>query len=104
MIKLTVFYPFSEGKSFNMDYYCDKHMDLVKKTMGDFVKAVSVEKGIGGFAPNTPAPYFAMGNMYFDSLETLQTAFSNAGNLMADIPNFTDIEPQIQISEVLIEE
>ncbi|HLP72815.1 MAG TPA: EthD family reductase [Bacteroidales bacterium] len=104
MIKVTVMYPFSEEKSFNMDYYCNKHMNLVKESMGDFMKAVSVEKGLAGMVPNSPAPYFAMGNMYFDSLEKFQTAFSKAGNLMADIPNFTDIEPQIQISEVLLEE
>ena len=104
MIKLTVFYPFSEDKSFNMDYYCDRHVNLVKESMGDFLKAITVEKGLAGLTPNSPAPYFAMGNMYFDSLETFQTAFSNAGNLMADIPNFTDTEPQIKISEVMIEE
>jgi uncharacterized protein (TIGR02118 family) len=102
MIKITVLYPFSEGKTFNMDYYLNKHLKLVKDSMGDFLKAVSVEKGLAGAFPGSPAPYFAMGNMYFDSLEEFQKAFAGAENLMADIPNFTDTEPQIQISEVVV--
>jgi uncharacterized protein (TIGR02118 family) len=102
MIKVTVFYPFSKGKKFDMDYYCNSHMNLVKKSMGDFLKASTVEKGLAGMAPNSPAPYFAIGSMYFDSVETFKMAFSKAENLMADIPNFTDTEPQVQISEVVI--
>lgn len=103
MIKITVLYPYSEGKTFNMDYYLNRHLKLVKDSMGDFLKAVSVEKGLAGALPGTQAPYLAMGNLYFDSLEDFQKAFAGAGNLMADIPNFTDSEPQIQISEVILD-
>ncbi len=102
MIKITVLYPFSEGKSFNMDYYLNSHLKMVRESMGDFLKGVSVEKGITGMVPGSPAPYFALGNMYFDSLETFQKALEGAGNLMTDIPNFTNTEPQIQISEVIL--
>ena len=102
MIKVTVFYPNSEGKTFNIDYYCNKHMALVSKFLGDTLKGMTVEKGLAGVAPNSPAPFAAMGNMYFDSLEAFQKAFSQADQLMADIPNFTNIEPSFQISEVMM--
>jgi uncharacterized protein (TIGR02118 family) len=40
--------------------------------------------------------------MFFDSLQSFQGAFGpNAGPIMADIPNYTDIQPTIQISEVV---
>jgi uncharacterized protein (TIGR02118 family) len=102
MIKVTVLYPYSDGKAFNMDYYCNKHMAMVSKFLGDTLKGMTVEKGIAGVVPNSPAPFAAMGNMYFDSLEAFQKAFSQTDQLMADIPNFTNIEPSFQISEVMM--
>lgn len=69
--------------------------------LGDSVKGATVEKGLGGAAPGVPAPYIAMGNMYFDSIQAFQNSFGpNVEKIMGDIPNFTNIEPVIQISEV----
>jgi len=42
-----------------------------------------------------------MGHLYFDSVEDFQNSFGpNAEEIMADIPNYTNIEPVIQISQV----
>ena len=42
-----------------------------------------------------------MGHLYFDSTDTFQTAFApHAQAIMADIPNYTNTQPTIQISEV----
>jgi len=44
-----------------------------------------------------------MGHLYFDTVEAFQAAFGpHADPIMADIPNYTDIQPTIQISEVKI--
>jgi uncharacterized protein (TIGR02118 family) len=44
-----------------------------------------------------------MGHLYFDSVADFQTAFgAHATAIMADIPNYTDIQPTIQIGEVKI--
>ena len=60
-----------------------------------------MEQGIGGTAPNSPAPYIAMGHLLFDSIEQFQEAFeAHAQALLADIPNYTNAQPVIQISEV----
>ena len=62
---------------------------------------VAVEQGLGGVAPGSPATYIAMGHLYFDSVEAFQTAFGpHSESIMGDIPNFTDIQPTVQISEV----
>jgi len=102
MTKVTVLYPNEENKNFDMDYYCNTHLPMVNKLLGDTLKGASVEKGLGGAAPGSAAPYAGIGNMYFDSVEDFGKAFGpNAEKIMGDLPNFTDIEPIIQVSEVM---
>lgn len=103
MIKLSVMYPNGEGITFDIDYYCNKHIPLVAGLLGDAVKGATVESGLGSAAPGSTAPYAAMGNLYFESMESYQNSFGpNAEAIMADLPNFTNAEPAVQISEVLI--
>lgn len=102
MTKVSVLYPNGEGKNFDMDYYCNTHIPLVGKLLGDALKSATVEKGLAGGAPGSNAPFAGMGNMYFDSVEDFGNAFGpNAEEIMGDLPNFTNIEPIIQISEVM---
>lgn len=102
-IKVSVIYPNSEGKKFDMNYYCNKHVPMVGALLGHALKGATVEKGIAGGAPGSLAPYAGMGNMYFNSVEDFENAFGpNADKIMGDLPNFTDIEPVIQVSEVMI--
>jgi len=103
MIKVSVLYPNGNDKSFDMDYYCNKHVPMVGGLLGDAVVSATVEKGLGGGAPDSPATYSAMGNLYFNSMEAFENSFGpNAETIMADLPNFTNIEPVVQISEVMI--
>ena len=103
MIKVSVLYPNEEGKRFDIDYYCNQHVQLVGGLLGDAVKGATVEKGLGGAAPGSQATYAAMGNLYFESIESFQNSFGpNAEKIMADLPNFTNIEPVLQISEVMV--
>jgi uncharacterized protein (TIGR02118 family) len=102
MIKVCVFYPNKEGKTFDVDYYINKHVPLVSKTLGSALKNASYEKGLASTDPDTPAPYVAIASLYFESMEEFGKAFEKgAPTLMADLPNFTDIEPVGQISEVI---
>ncbi len=102
-IKVSVLYPSGEGKHFNMDYYTNKHVAMVVGLLGDTVIGASVEKGLGGAAPGDIAPFEAMGNLYFESMDSFQNSFGpNAAQIMADVPNFTNIEPQLQVSEVIV--
>lgn len=101
MIKMAILYPNGEGKTFDMDYYVNKHMTLAKTLMGDSVKIISIDKGLAAGAPDTPVPYLAMGYFYFESMSTLKNAMGQARpKLVADVPNFTNIQPIVQISEV----
>ena len=101
MIKVSVLYPNTSGCKFDMNYYLNQHMPMVQQKLGPACKRVAVEEGIAGGAAGAPATYVAMGHLYFDSTDALQTAFSpHAQAIMADIPNYTNIEPIIQVSEV----
>ena len=100
MIKLSMIYPNTPGKKFDMNYFCEKHMVMVKKLMGDACRGMSVEEGIKGLYN---APYTAIGSFLFDSGESLlNTVVPLAKEIALDIPNFTDITPQIQASIVKI--
>jgi uncharacterized protein (TIGR02118 family) len=102
-IKVSVMYPNGEGKHFDLDYYLHTHMALVKRLMGDLLKGSSVEKGIAGGQPGAPATYAAIGHMYFDSVQDFGKAIGpNAKEILGDIPNFTNIEPITQISEMVM--
>jgi len=103
MIKVSVLYPNGEGSRFDMDYYCNKHMPMAQEKLGAACKGVAVEQGLGGAEPGAPATYVAMGHLLFDSMEEFQAAFGpQAATLMADIPNYTNIQPVVQISSVRI--
>ena len=103
MIKVTVLYPNGEGKKFDMDYYSGKHMPLVHSRLDSMgLLRSEVERGVSSADPSAPAPFVAIGVLYFNRVEEVHEAFKNHGReLLGDIPNFTDIEPQFQISEIV---
>ena len=105
MIKISILYPNNKGSRFDLGYYIKTHMpmsiDLLSAHVG--FKGVSVEHGVGGGVPGTDAAYVAMCHFLFDSVESFMAAFTpHAPLLQGDMPNYTDIEPVIQVNEVLI--
>jgi uncharacterized protein (TIGR02118 family) len=103
MIKVSVLYPSGDNATFDMDYYCKRHMPMVQDRLGAACKRVAVEKGLSGGAPNTAPSYIAMGHLFFDSVAEFQAAFApHASELLGDVPNYTNTKPMIQISEVVM--
>ena len=103
MIKVSVLYPKQEGSHFDMDYYCATHMPMAQSLLAPAIKGIAVEQGICGNTPDVPPTYAAMGHLFFESLEAFLAAFvPNAAALGNDIPNYTNVQPTIQISEVRI--
>jgi len=103
MIKVSVMYPNTPGAKFNHDYYRDQHMPMVKAKLGAALKSYTVDKGLAGGAPGAAATYVAMCHLFCESVETFQAGFGpHAKDIMADVPNYTDIAPVMQISEVVV--
>ena len=105
MIKVAFLYPNKPGSRFNADYYIDVHMPLVIKRLGTALKAVSAEIGISSAMPDQPPPNAAICAFDFESVQAFNEAvMPHYRELQGDIPNYTDIEPAAQISEVRIEQ
>jgi len=103
MIKVSVMYPNTPGARFDHTYYRDTHMPLVQARMGANCKFYTVDKGLVGGAPDQPATYVAMCHIFCDSVEAFEAGFGpHAQEIMADIANYTDQAPVVQISEVVV--
>jgi uncharacterized protein (TIGR02118 family) len=103
MIKVTVLYPNRPNARFDHKYCSDRHMPLVKSKMGANCKSYTVDKGLAGGGPGDPAPFIGMCHIFCDSVEAFPTGFGpHAAEIMADVPNYTDLQPVIQISEVVV--
>jgi uncharacterized protein (TIGR02118 family) len=103
MIKISILYP--DSGRFGMDYYLNTHMprsiELLSKGKG--YRGVSVERGLGGATPGSAPTYVAMCHYLFDTADDFMAAFMpHAAELQGDMPNYTDIETIIQVSEVAI--
>ena len=102
MIRVNVMYPKQDDGTFDYDYYLETHMPLVKDRWKDVVRSVEVYKGLSG-AGGAAESYVTIANLKFDSVEAFQQALeAHAQEIMGDIPNFTNIDPVIQIEEQLM--
>jgi uncharacterized protein (TIGR02118 family) len=96
MIKVTVMYPNREGGAFDFAYW------TATQLLGPALKGAGAEHGLTGPLPGSPAPYVAIAHLQFDSVDAFQSAFApHAVAIMGDIPRFTNVNPTIQIGEVL---
>lgn len=102
MICVTAFYPAAGEGRFDLGYYYDKHIPLVKQLLTPHgLHKVEIDEGLSGFGPGSPPNYRIVARMYFASLEGFQTGVAAVGNLIfADIPHYTDIPVEIQVSNL----
>jgi uncharacterized protein (TIGR02118 family) len=103
MIRVAAVYPRQEGKKFNMDYYIHTHLPQVWQKFSPFgLKKIEVDRGLekpGGGA----SPFFAIGYLYFDTLENFQKCYAAVGQeVVGNIPVYTDVVPMIQAGEITL--
>ncbi|WP_129717913.1 EthD family reductase [Pedobacter sp. SYP-B3415] len=102
LIKITVLYPYAEGKTFNINYYQSKHMPMVAGYLGNNLVRYTIEKGIASGIPNQPLPFTAIGTFYVKNLGDYQAAIApHRDAIRADFANYTNIAPVILVSEVI---
>ena len=90
---MSVLYPSGDDSTFDHDYYKNSHVPMCCSAWN---VGAEIDKGIDG--PNVAAVHF-----FFESLEQMQTAMGvpATGEVMADVANYTNIAPVIQVSEVV---
>ena len=104
MIKVNVMYPYTEGARFDHAYYRDRHMPLMKARLGSACAYYTVDKGLAGRAPGAPPAFVAMCAFICDSAEGYEAAIQpHRAEILADIANYTDIVPMVQVSEIVVE-
>ena len=103
MIRVTVSYPNEPGKKFDWDYFMGDHMAIVHRELDHRgMVRVEIDKGVSSADPSAPAPLTAAIHLIFNTVEEVHAAFIAAGRpVMGDVPNYTDIQPTIQISEMM---
>ena len=102
MIRVTGLYRDMPDSEFDFDYYMNAHMPLVKKRLADFgMGDFEVERGIEA-ADGEAAPYICILHIEFPTIDDFKRGFEkHSAELLADIPNYTNIAPEIQISEIV---
>ena len=101
MIKVSVLYPNRPGARFDVEYYLNTHMPMAARLLGQALTAFTVEIGIPG--PTGTTPFAAIAAFTCETVEDFIGASTPvADQLQGDIPNYTDIQPVIQFSEIRI--
>ncbi len=93
MIRLSVLYPSAEGATFDHDYYKNTHVPMCTEAWN---VGAEIDKGVNG-------PYLAAVHFFFESLDAMNAAMGAPGTaaVMADVPNYTNAAPVMQISEIV---
>ena len=103
MVTITILYPNKEGGRFNVDYYVNTHMPMSIAKFGEALKSVNISIGQNAGTPGSQPPYIAICQMLFESQDAFMQRFNEiSGDLIADMPAYTDIDLIFQISEAKI--
>ena len=102
MVKVTIMYPSGNGSNFDMDYYASQHMTMLSDLFDGIMVDYQIDEGISGRTAEEAAPFMAIGYLYFENVSDYQSAFGpNAEKILSDIPNYTNTQPVVQISEII---
>ncbi|MGV3480572.1 MAG: EthD family reductase [Sphingobium sp.] len=103
MATVSVIYPRAADAHFDFDYYTQTHLPLVEARWGDAgLQGVQAFRGVVGPDGAEPA-YFLIALVGFASAEALAGALGgpHAAEIIGDIPNFTSVQPVIQVNQAL---
>jgi len=98
---ITVLYPNSDGVRFDFDYYRKNHATLIMRLYGRGIVKYELRKGLSGPDGGKPT-YVATINFWIGDQKAFDEAQAkHTDELIADVPNFTNVQPTIQFDEVV---
>jgi len=102
MYRITVLYPREEGKRFDLEYYLNHHMPMVRSLLGPFnLKNTEVDQGLAG-GGDAPPPFVVVAHLYFDDIDDFRRGMKEHGAaITADIPRYTDLKAIFQVNRML---
>lgn len=103
MIKVSVMYPMNADPRFDWDYYLGEHLRLAHQLLDPRgLVRLEIDRGLGSFPPGTPAPYHAVGHLFFRSMEEMLSALGGtAPQFIEDERRYAPGGSVVQISEVV---
>ncbi len=102
MIKVTAVYRWREGAIFNHDYYHSEHMRIARAALQPLgLIRLESDRVLYPGEPRS-GQIVALTNAFFSDLKQAQTAArATMAELSADIPNYTNIQPDSYFAQVL---
>jgi uncharacterized protein (TIGR02118 family) len=101
MVIVNVMYPASVGAKFDMDYYRKTHIPLVRARWNGVLRDLKILTG-AGTPSGGPSTYSVIALLTFDSAADFDQAVVRHGaEIIGDIPNFSSVQPVIQVNDVL---
>lgn len=101
MIRVSAIYPNEPGSRFDARYYLEQHEPFATDMLKPFgLEAIRTALGRSSLDQGPP-PFWAISEMVFTTEDQFHTAMEQCGErLFADVPNYTNVTPILQFSEI----
>ena len=103
MFLVSAIYLNHEGSRFDATYYLEIHRPMVVGLLAPHgFKSLRLVRGVAAL-DGSMAPYRMIAEMHFESREGFEQGMQEHGEvIMGDAANYTDIEPVLQVGELLV--
>lgn len=95
-------YPNGKDVKFDAAYYRNNHLPMIIEALGDALKGIELDLGLGSRTPGEAAPFVAIAHLKFKDISSFQQAFGpHAATFAADVKNYSNVQGELQISELI---
>ena len=102
LIKVSIYYANAAENTFDHGYYAQNHMPMLADLFGEKMIRYEIDRGMSGRTSEEVPSFLAVGHLYFLQLSDYQEAFGqHAEQILSDIPNYTNVQPTVQVSQVV---
>ena len=99
---ITVLYPAKDNDAFGFEFYLKRHVPLIKDSLGKSLHRIEVRKGASSQDGAGPPNYTCVISIWIADWPAYEKAIAaRASELIAEVPLFTKVMPQMQIDEVI---
>jgi uncharacterized protein (TIGR02118 family) len=99
---ITVLYPAKDNDAFGFEFYLKRHVPLIKDILGKSLHRIEVRKGASSQDGAGPPNYTCVISIWIADWPAYEKAIAaRASELIAEVPLFTKVMPQMQIDEVI---
>ena len=104
MIRVVILYPKTAESRFDMAYFLSRHIPLIREVFKDLsLTHIEVDQGIANVFPDQPVPFESICYFTFANDQDFQTGMAARGSeIVADLPNYTNVQPIIQIDRIAL--